>query len=120
MPAFQVLDDLYSFFRPSRDGVNIAEFGIECPAMPGNLDCLLKLNDGLIVQVFLLQRLAQFVVTNGKLRIQLQCFPALLLGQSNWWATESASATSALMIRERGSGLSASFSSAMASLFRPI
>src|SRR5271156_1693802 len=80
MPAFQVLDYFYGFFPPSRDRVSIAEVGVKGSTVPGNLDSFLKFRDGLVVQLLLLERLAQFVVTNGKIRIQPQCFPALPLG----------------------------------------
>ncbi len=88
--------------------------------MLGNCDRLLKLGDGLIVQVPLLQRLAQLIVANGKIGIQLQCFPGLLLGfvkpMSDRQCVRHVGAD------DQGERIKAFcfLSSAMASLFRPI
>ena len=78
IPGLQVLDYFCCFFLPSRNGVNMGETGVEGSTVSGKLDRSLKLCDCLIVYVLLHERLAQFIMADGKVRVHLQGFLTLL------------------------------------------
>jgi hypothetical protein len=77
-PGSQILEYFHCIRRASRDAMDIGEIGVERCAVTGQLDRSLERRAAFVVPLLSRQRLVEFIVTDGKVPVQLQCFVTLM------------------------------------------